>query len=214
MPARAQRPAPKKRVRRNPEQARAHILDCAIRVLSQRGPHAVGLKEVAREAGVSHALITHYFKTYEALVDAAVTQTVQRLRTKLIETALAADNPSPETLVQVYLDTALEPWYGRLASWALFSEHADDAFAARFAPDMIVLVTAVEQLLAARMKPPPTRAQVEAIFVAVWAMANGYVAGNGFYWRALGKKPGPRRDRDVREVVGMFARAMFAENRR
>jgi AcrR family transcriptional regulator len=217
MPARAPRAAPKKaapkkRVRRNPEEARAHILEAAIRVISKRGAHAVGLKDVALEAGVSHALVTHYFKTYEALVDNAVAQTVARLRAKLIETAIATENPSPATMVQVYLDTALEPWYGRLASWALFSEHAGDDFATRFAPDMTVLVDAVEKVLVARMKPPPSRAQVEAIVVAVWSLAIGYVAGNNFFWRAVGRKPGPRRDRDIREAVGIFARAMFGED--
>jgi AcrR family transcriptional regulator len=213
MPARAKRVVAKKRVRRNPEQARAHILDAAVRVLSKKGPHAVGLKDVALEAGVSHALITHYFKTYEALVEAAVAQTIARLRMKLVETALATENPSPETMVQVYLDTALEPWYGRLASWALFSEHVSEDYAARFAPDMSALVAAVEQVLVARMKPPPTRAQVEAIIVAVWSMAIGYVASNNFFWRSLGRKPGPRRDRELREAVGMFARAMFGEDK-
>ncbi|MFI5308128.1 MAG: TetR/AcrR family transcriptional regulator [Polyangiales bacterium] len=214
MPARATKgaSAKPKRVRRNPDDARKHILKAAIRVLSRKGPHAVGLKDVAREAGVSHALITHYFKTYEALVDAAVAQTVALLRDKLVATALATQSPSPATMVQVYLDTALEPWYGRLASWALFSHDTDSAFAERFAPDMTLLITAVEHVLVARMKPPPTRAQVEAIVVAVWSMAVGYAAGNAFFWRSLGRKPGARRDRDVREAIGAFARALFGED--
>ena len=100
MPDKAPR-SPRKRVRRNPEQARANILEAAIRVLSKQGPDAVGLKEVAAEAGVSHALVTHYFKTYETLVDATVQEAMLRLRTRLIDAMVTAEDPTPESMVQL-----------------------------------------------------------------------------------------------------------------
>jgi TetR/AcrR family transcriptional regulator, repressor for neighboring sulfatase len=209
MPDTASR-APRKRVRRNPEQARAHILDAAIRVLSRQGPDAVGLKEVAAEAGVSHALVTHYFKTYETLVDATVTEAMAHLRKRLIESMVNVPDPTPERLLQLYLDSALEPWYGRMVSWALLTDHRMSAkAAAAVMPDMKLLAGVTERMLAARMDPPPTRAQVEALIVAVWSMAIGYIAGNTFFWRALGRAPGPRRDRDLREAVGAMTRATF-----
>src|SRR5438128_1297088 len=64
--------APPGRRRRPPELARQEILDAAERVFARFQPDQVGLKEVAREAGVSHALITHYFGTYAGLVEAAL----------------------------------------------------------------------------------------------------------------------------------------------
>ena len=100
MPDKAPR-SPRKRVRRNPEQARANLLEAAIRVLSKQGPDAVGLKEVAAEAGVSHALVTHYFKTYETLVDATVQEAMLRLRTRLIDAMVTAEDPTPESMVQL-----------------------------------------------------------------------------------------------------------------
>jgi AcrR family transcriptional regulator len=200
----------RKRVRRNPEQARANILDAAIRVLSAQGPDAVGLKEVAAEAGVSHALVTHYFKTYESLVEATVVEAMAHLRTRLIDAMLEAPNPTPETMVQLYLDNALQPWYGRLVSWALLSNHAvATRAAAQIMPEMKLLAAATEKMMAGRLDPPPSRAQVEALIVAVWSLAVGYIAGNPFFWRALGRAPGPRRDRDLREAVGALTRAMF-----
>ena len=62
----------KKRVRRSPDEARTLILDAADRVFAKKLPDAVGLKDVAREAGVSHALVTHYFGTYDGLVEATL----------------------------------------------------------------------------------------------------------------------------------------------
>ncbi|HZJ68032.1 MAG TPA: helix-turn-helix domain-containing protein [Kofleriaceae bacterium] len=51
---------PKPRVRRSPEEARTHILDAADAVFRDHLPDAVGLREIAVAAGVSHGLVTHY----------------------------------------------------------------------------------------------------------------------------------------------------------
>ncbi len=64
--------APATRTRRSPEEARAVILRAAESLLADRGPDGVGLKDVAVRAGVSHALVTHYFGTIDALIDAAL----------------------------------------------------------------------------------------------------------------------------------------------
>ena len=123
---------------------------------------------------------------------------------------VTAEDPTPESMVQLYLETAMQPWYGRLVSWALLSEHGgSDKLVAAVTPSMKLIVNATEQMLATRMNPPPTRAQVEALVVSVWSLAIGYVAGNSFFWRALGRKPSARRDRDLRDAVGAFTRAMF-----
>ena len=60
------------RRRRAPEVARQELLAAAERVFGRAQPDEVGLKEVAREAGVSHALVTHYFGTYAGLIEAAL----------------------------------------------------------------------------------------------------------------------------------------------
>src|SRR5260221_14507830 len=58
-----------RRRRRTPEVARQELLDAAERVFTEFHPDQVGLKQVAREAGVSHALITHYFGTYGGVIE-------------------------------------------------------------------------------------------------------------------------------------------------
>ena len=202
---------PRKRIRRSPDEARQLILEAAIRVFAERGPEAAGLKAVAQAAGVSHALIAHYFGTYEALVQAAVEHAMSMLRTRLIERMLQKPDASPEEMVELYIDIALEPWYGRLAVWMLFSEReGSSVLAPRLLADMKLIVTATEQMLRKRMHPAPTRRQAEAMVVGVWSLVVGYVAANGFIWRALGQKPGPSRDRDLRDTIVALTRSYFS----
>ena len=59
---------PPRRRRRRPAEAQATILDAAERLFADRGPDAVSVLDVAVEAGVSHSLVLHYFKTYAELV--------------------------------------------------------------------------------------------------------------------------------------------------
>ena len=198
------------RVRRNPEESRALILEAAIRVISRHGPEASGLKQVAEEAGVSHGLVAHYFGTFEGLVDASVLECAQRLRARLLEGLSKSADVTPEDLMQLYLDAVLEPWYGRLVSWVLLSEHEHgDRHVAQLAPDLKLIADATHQLML-RRRPTQTRAQSEAFIVGLWSMAIGYVAGNGFFWRALGRSPGPKRDRELREAAGALCKAVFA----
>ncbi len=209
--ASAATPAPakkRKRVRRSPEDARQHILESAVRVLSERGPAACGLKEIAAAAGVSHPLVTHYFGTYQALVEAAVGEAMRTLRERLIKRMMTEPNPTPDGMAQLYFDIALEPWYGRLISWAFFNDpDASSSHAKQVVPHMKLMAAATEYVFNAKAKTPITSEQAEALLVSLWAMVVGYVAGQQFYWAALGKKPGPARDRAVREVVGALARS-------
>ena len=206
-------PAKRKRIRRSPEDARRHILEAAVRTMSQRGPAASGLKEVAAEAGVSHALIAHYFGTYEALVEEAVGETMRSMRERLIKRMMTEPNPSPDRMAQLYFDLALKPWYGRLVSWALFSDHdASSNYVKQIVPDMKLMAAATEYVFNANAgnELKVTTEQAEALLVSLWALVVGYVAGQQFFWNALGKKPGPARDRAVREVIGALARSPLA----
>ncbi len=207
--ARKPAPAKKKRVRRSPAAARQHILDAAVRTISKQGPAACGLKEIAVEAGVSHALITHYFGTYENLVQAAVVEAMSQLRERLLTRMLKLHKPTPETMAQLYLDIALEPWYGRLVSWAFIHDRdASSDYVKQLVPHMKLMAAATEYVFSDNPRGVPNRDQAEALLVSIWSMVVGYVAGNAFFWHALGRKPGPARDRVVRAMVGALARGL------
>ena len=72
------------RRRRTPEVAREELLDAAERVFGEFQPDQVGLKDVAGEAGVSHALITHYFGSFAGLIEATLERRVRALREQLL----------------------------------------------------------------------------------------------------------------------------------
>ena len=203
----AKSPKPRaKRVRRNPEEARRVILDAAVRTISQQGPAACGLKDVANAAGVSHALVTHYFGTYEKLVEAAIEEAMTQIQERLVQRLLKVSHPTPDKMVELYMDIALEPWYGRLVSWALFNDHdASAPFLKRMIPQMKLMAAATEYVFTKDGVAPP-REKVEALLVSVWAVVVGYVAGNGYFWTALGRKPGPARDRLVRDTLATLAK--------
>src|SRR3979409_1464038 len=108
------------RRRRSPELARQEILDAAERVFAAFQPDQVGLKEVAREAGVSHALITHYFGTYAGLLEA----TLERRPRKVREVVLARlREPEalerPNELLEILFRTLQDPVHLRLIRWLL-----------------------------------------------------------------------------------------------
>jgi AcrR family transcriptional regulator len=97
---------PKPRVRRSPEEARTHILDAADAVFRDHLPDAVGLREIAVAAGVSHGLVTHYFATYENLVAAVLSRRLEAARSAAFahlaqmtftadEAPLLSSSPSP-----------------------------------------------------------------------------------------------------------------------
>ena len=103
------------RRRRPPEVARQEILDAAERVFVEFQPDQVGLKEVAREAGVSHALITHYFGTYAGLIEAALERRLRALREAALSRLREAGALSrPGELLGLMFDALEDPVHLRL----------------------------------------------------------------------------------------------------
>ncbi|RKR75343.1 TetR/AcrR family transcriptional regulator [Frondihabitans australicus] len=60
---------------------REAILDAALPVFGQSGFHGASLREIARQCGVSHQSLMHYFPTKEELLLAVVRKRDERLRT-------------------------------------------------------------------------------------------------------------------------------------
>ena len=123
MPAKRSRP----RLRRSPEDARAHILDAADRVFLDHLPDAVGLREIAAAAAVSHGLVTHYFATYEGLVAAVIARRLDAARTAAFaHLAQMTFAPDEVPLLSVLVDLLEDRTLIRLLVWSFLSGRGAD----------------------------------------------------------------------------------------
>ena len=138
--SRGRRPGPRRRAaaarregrrrRRAPEEARLELIDAADRVFAQFQPDHVGLKDIAREAGVSHALITHYFGTYAGLIEATLERRIRALRERILERIAAPGAlERPSELLGMLFEALEDPVHLRLMRWLLASERPSAAYA-------------------------------------------------------------------------------------
>jgi AcrR family transcriptional regulator len=84
-----------RRRRLSVEDRRAELIDAALRLLSERGPEAVSVDDIAAEAGASRALLYHYFDNKHDLYLAALRAAADTLLGELHEQV--SGNP-PERL--------------------------------------------------------------------------------------------------------------------
>jgi AcrR family transcriptional regulator len=98
----------------------AEILEAACRVIARDGWHGLRMDAVAREAGVSKALVHYYFVTRDALLRAAFAHSEDRANTRVeAEVVLAA---SPEEKLERFLLLDYEPEAVFSENRALWSE--------------------------------------------------------------------------------------------
>jgi len=86
-----------KRVRRTPEKARAHILACAEKIMTEHGLNSVQVRAVAREAGMTDAGVTHHFGSREGLLEALLTAGAQKVRKAVDDVVLEWVQSGPDT---------------------------------------------------------------------------------------------------------------------
>lgn len=191
-----------RRRRRAPEEARLEILDAADRVFAESQPDQVGLKEVAREAGVSHALITHYFGTYAGLIEAALERRVRALRETVI--ARLGDTSvigRPAELIGLLMSALEDPAHLRLLRWMLASERPSAAHAFGLQAQGL---SAISAQVAAALVPNVTRevlTKVELALLTAVAAAYGYALAKHALVGALGREPSPALDAEVRDTL-------------
>lgn len=211
MPA---RPRPK-RVRRSPEEARALILDAAERVFARALPDVVGLKDVAREAGVSHALVTHYFGTYAGLVEATLERHFERLRAVVLEDILAAVAEGGDAAAMLAAQrrtvarAAREPGLLRLAAWALMSGRVDqEDFFAHRVKGLKLLADALESRARAPREDLEFALFASFALTVVWTLGKRAIAG------ALGRRATKELDEDFERRTAAMIEATLTRRGR
>jgi AcrR family transcriptional regulator len=194
------------RRRRAPEEARREILDAAEQLFAEFHPDALGLKAVARAAGVSHALVTHYFGTYAGLVDAVIERRQTAFRDEMVRRIQATpDVVASATDLFAALFTALgDPVQVRLWLWALATERpaAADLFAIRGQGLARVSAQLAAAVGALRGVPPETvRPDIEVTLLTAVSAAWGYSLGKRALVGALGREPSPALDAAVQTTL-------------
>jgi TetR/AcrR family transcriptional regulator, repressor for neighboring sulfatase len=200
------------RQRRTPELARQILLDAAEKLFAHSGPGEVGLKDVAREAGVSHALITHYFGTYGGLVEATLERRLTALRERIRERLREAGAMARPDELLAMLFTALEdPVHLRLMKWLAASERPSAIHA--FALQHRGLAVIAHQVATA-LRPDPPREMVDTIELALItavAAATGYAVSKAALAGAIGREPSAALDAGVRKTLAGMLQAYLRE---
>jgi AcrR family transcriptional regulator len=211
MVARTKPAAPAPRRRRDPETARTEILDAAERVLAASPPDAVGLKEVALAAGVSHALVSHYFGTYVELVDEVLVRRIRQIRAtalgRLADPSVLMDT---EGLLAALFGALEDPLYVRLSLWAMAAQRPSGyvSFPFRDRGMRIFAEAATARVLQARpdLDAAALRERVELALVIANSAAYGYTIGKDGWLGALAREPSAAFDTSVREALGKMLR--------
>jgi TetR/AcrR family transcriptional regulator, repressor for neighboring sulfatase len=187
--------------RRSPEQAREEILSAAERLITELGPDAVSLPKVAREVGVSHALITHYFGTYEQLVEAVLHNRMRALAEEVLRRAFAAGVPErPAALLDLAWDM-FEAGPVRLFTWALLSKRLrptdPDSFPSR-TKGLRRLADTFQarraEALAESGLPALSQERTDFVILAGLSAIYGYAIGREFFLAGLDKPITPESD--------------------
>jgi AcrR family transcriptional regulator len=164
-----------KRVRRDPEEARSVILDAAERVFAEKGPDAAGLKDVAAMAGVSHALVSHYFGSYDALVEETLARRIAKMREATLRDLALVESNAPDAILDRLAELATDRVTSRLAAWAMLTGRAgkSDFFSAR-TKGLARAVDAISTRRAALGLHVPPREAIEFAVVATLTMVLGF----------------------------------------
>ncbi|MEM9192860.1 MAG: helix-turn-helix domain-containing protein [Myxococcota bacterium] len=205
------KPKPGKRLRRNPSEARALILRAAQDLFREQTPDTIGLKDIARRAGVSHSLVSHYFGTKEALVEEAIEDLlVSRREELLVRMASTTENRLEDWIGHIF-ETLSHPAYAKLAGWMLLAGRIDDRdFFAKRLQGPRILMEAYAGRQASR-GVQIDRDDLEFGSLLVICAAYGYSLGKNAFLPALGLSEGEERDawfrRRLTEALAMVERA-------
>ncbi|HWM36555.1 MAG TPA: TetR/AcrR family transcriptional regulator, partial [Streptomyces sp.] len=161
---------------------RTEIAEALVRVAFRRGLHAVGMRDVAVEAGVSLRLVQYYFETKEKLLLFGLQHLAERFGQRVARRVQAiGDSPGPRATIEALLMAALpvdeesRTFHHLYTSYAVLAVN-DQALAAQpfiKNPDAAeeTLTGLLRQAQAANLLQPRVNAQLEA--VSLLAMSAG-----------------------------------------
>ncbi|MBI1196912.1 MAG: TetR family transcriptional regulator [Phenylobacterium sp.] len=194
-------PARAPRARRSPEAARENILAAAERLLTEKGPQALKLTDVAAAAGIAHATVLHHFGSIADVQTALMERMIRQLVAQILaEGAVAAD---PQGRVgqgaRVLFDAFGDRGAARLAAWLELTGESRRLTMAR---------EAVREVIANRLAPEgvdPAVAEDMVLVSVILAM------GVGLFGRSLSELMGRPPDTARGLALDLLRRLLPAE---
>jgi TetR/AcrR family transcriptional repressor of bet genes len=104
---------------------RDELMEAAILVIAKEGLHGATLSQIAVEAGMSTALVNHYFDSKEDLLEATMRRLSNLYRSEIM--ALAPPDPTPGQRLRAIIEGSFQPNNLSLASrkaWVQFLVNA------------------------------------------------------------------------------------------
>ncbi|MGW0390525.1 TetR/AcrR family transcriptional regulator [Streptomyces sp. NPDC003042] len=90
------------------EERRTQIAEALVRVAGRRGLHAIGMRDVAAEAGVSLRLVQYYFQTKEKLLLYGLQHLTDRFTARVgARLRAAGQDPGPRATIEALLLSSL-----------------------------------------------------------------------------------------------------------
>ena len=193
------------RRRRPAAEARSHIIDIAGEVFTEKLPDAVGLRELAAAAGISHGLVTHYFQSYENLINEVIAARLSVLReSAFAHLATATFAPDESPLLDVLLDLLEDRPLVRLLLWAVLTGRTEVVTSATGQLERIV------DMMHARLEALGVtlpRARIEFSVAAAVALVVGWSAAGNVLERNLGRADRPYTREELRAEIQRMLRA-------
>jgi AcrR family transcriptional regulator len=138
--------APPKR-RLTGEERRTGILDAALAVFSQSGYHSASIDDIAREAGVSKALIYEHFASKQELYGDLIARNARELTQRLAGALVGLELESSAARLAAGLDAFFAFVEERRDAWRMLFRDASDPESAAVLERMLEQVTAEVTLL-------------------------------------------------------------------
>lgn len=176
-----------------PERRREQIVEVAARHFSRDGVADASMSAIARDAGVTRALVYHYFSGKSSLLDAVLRREADRL--------LAVTAPDPERSPRENLECALVAFFDYFAasSGSVRELYAPTGAAAPVIADLIAANHSVQAKRVLQLTQSEDTKETR-VMVGAWLAFVGYVA------RAAGDDPVLPRER----LIDLCRRALEA----
>jgi AcrR family transcriptional regulator len=147
--------APPKR-RLTAEERRTGILDAALAAFSQSGYHAASIDDIAREAGVSKALIYEHFASKQELYGDLIARNARELTQRLAAALVGLELESSAARLAAGLDAFFAFVEERRDAWRMLFRDAADPETAAVLDRMLEQVTAEVTVLISQDPGAPT----------------------------------------------------------